>query len=698
MSVLWVLNGGSYDVSSKEHLLQIMSSGTTFTDTGDSPVSYLSSSYIQTGDIDLDSEVVTPIGTSASPFTGTYDGSSFSISNWSYSGSIAYVGLFGFSTGTIKNLLLNGVWSLTATATTASGCLVGEVDGGSVFNIDSLFDSGTSMVFTGGTSGGIIGITRNSCIIQGITLGGTISTFSSANSAGGVFGACVSNSTIYFARNIATFETDLVANNASGVSNNFQDSNVSYVMNAMIGDISATNSAAGISASLGIGSSNSCDVLVNSMKGNIIGGSGSRNGGIASTLTGRFSTGVFNRLVNYMEGDITVGTRGGISGVTQIFGTSGVVNMTNCMVATNGSINNVNYGSDLNPGDTTYNVKRDSAFGMTFSGSSDSSTSASLTGFTTHPEFTDLPYIPFIGTDNEGNTYNWEFIFPNVSGNASYSAYTDLAISAGDVRQPLEIDFDLLESNTTQYASFIDTSVPEAFVDGSLVVLNSSATTVYDYAGTEQLFPSLITATIFTHMVDLSWNAVSGASTYTVDYTEDAGADIRAVTDTTELSITIFNLNPGSSYVFNVYSDLDLVTPIRTITVSSPTVSTESVSALLVRISNNLELIGEAAVSDITGTLTDVLTTGDTVDTEVGLSTFVQDSDTIQLSSDIILTPFDQGSGTGQTFTLVLPPDATTYSILYDETSNSVTYESVNYAVGDFFVIGAYKISVKSLV
>lgn len=78
MSLTWILDDSSrHEVSFKEHLLQIMNGGSLYTDTGSAPVDYLSSSYIQTADIDLAGETVIPIGTETSPFAGAYDGGNF---------------------------------------------------------------------------------------------------------------------------------------------------------------------------------------------------------------------------------------------------------------------------------------------------------------------------------------------------------------------------------------------------------------------------------------------------------------------------------------------------------------------------------------------------------------------------------------------------------------------------------------------
>ena len=88
-TVTWTQDGNSsYEVSSVEHLKQLMHKGTLYTDAGTFPADYWAAgtSYIQTVDIDLlgDSTDIKPIGFGADFFYGTYDGDEFTISNWSY--------------------------------------------------------------------------------------------------------------------------------------------------------------------------------------------------------------------------------------------------------------------------------------------------------------------------------------------------------------------------------------------------------------------------------------------------------------------------------------------------------------------------------------------------------------------------------------------------------------------------------------
>ena len=74
----------------------------------------------------------TPIGTSALPFAGTFNGNGNVISGLYYSGSDTYVGLFGniSNTATIKNLkLTNSYMQNTSTASTYMGSVVGCTHG-----------------------------------------------------------------------------------------------------------------------------------------------------------------------------------------------------------------------------------------------------------------------------------------------------------------------------------------------------------------------------------------------------------------------------------------------------------------------------------------------------------------------------------------------------------------------------------------
>ncbi len=115
-----------------------------------------------TADIDLEQEDWTSIGTSSNPFTGTFDGKNFTISNvWSYER-----GLFGFTgygnyvdgpkegRATIKNLTINGVEVYNQT-TSAVGGVVGQA--GQNTEISGVTVTGYVQVWGYGYVGGIVG-------------------------------------------------------------------------------------------------------------------------------------------------------------------------------------------------------------------------------------------------------------------------------------------------------------------------------------------------------------------------------------------------------------------------------------------------------------------------------------------------------------------------------------------------------------
>lgn len=76
-----------YTISTASHLLQVRS--------------LLNSHFIQTDDIDLDEEEWVAIGTEQSPFTGSYNGNEFTISNLFSDSEQSYQGMFGHTSGAL---------------------------------------------------------------------------------------------------------------------------------------------------------------------------------------------------------------------------------------------------------------------------------------------------------------------------------------------------------------------------------------------------------------------------------------------------------------------------------------------------------------------------------------------------------------------------------------------------------------------
>lgn len=209
--------------------------------------------------------------------------------------------------------------------------------------------------------------------------------------------------------------------------------------------------------------------------------------------------------------------------------------------------------------------------------------------------------------------------------------------------------------------------------------------------------PSL-TLTPYTHLIDLDWSEVTGATTYYVRYIVASGAE-QDLTTTMDLSYVFFNTLPGYSYEFRIYTDLDVITPIFTEPVLTPTMDDTNVESLLTRLVNDLTLLSEDSVDQFQSTLSSVLTTGDSVKTSVGYTTFVANLDALTLpeaTEQIVFTPFDLSSGPGQAVSVVLP-DTSTLSVSYDETSNEIGVGGTTYANGQSFVSGGLKITPKEI-
>ena len=684
MSLLWVVDGNSrHEVSSKDHLLQIMNSGTLFTDTGSSPVDYLSSSYIQTADIDLDGETVIPIGTEASPFAGTYDGGNFKIANWSFTGTLNDSGLFGYcSVVTLCNMVLSGVWQIDTSASTAKcAFLAARIIATSltvrsfIYNISTEFETGTSYASgkAANFGNGVLIADTRYCTAQGITLGGTISTCTSAGNLGGVLGYFLQG-TLFMIRNIATFENNLVGETCGGVASHARFSTSTYLMNAMIGDIVGSKNSGGVVANFEAANTDFVDVVVNAMTGNVTGAG-------SSVCYQTISTGSFTRFMSYMKGDVQ-------NGIKSRQGTA----ITNSIVAINGTVTNVGIASRSD------GISSDASFGMTVTGTDYTNASNVLSGYTYNPEFGDLPYIPFIGTDIGGTKHNWEFVFPNAPGKAAYSAFSDITISTGStISAPIGVQFDLRESNTTEYVSYFKQATSEVYVDDSLTVVNSSASIVYDSTGTNQKFPPTLGMNLYCVMADFSWPPVAGASWYTLKYEKDGGDEVELVSLSTDLKATLFSVAPGASYEAYLYSNLDISTPVLSASGVAPAVNTASVQVLLQRVGNDLTILPSDSLLLIGSDLEGALSTGDQVNTRQGNASFVANAGTIAITRpETFLTSFSEDAGSGQSITVTLP-DSSQSVISYNETNDTLTIDSTEFDVGSYFVIGNLKVSVYNL-
>lgn len=219
-------------------------------------------------------------------------------------------------------------------------------------------------------------------------------------------------------------------------------------------------------------------------------------------------------------------------------------------------------------------------------------------------------------------------------------------------------------------------------------------TTIYN-DGPRDINKVTLEATMYTHLADITWSTISNASSYTLTQTLSGEGEVTILDNSTELLFTTTALVPNTSYTFNLYTDLDPVTPIFTITEATPLVDAVSGSDLATRLNNDFTDLANFNPSEIQAVLKDMFSTQDIVTMSSGKFVFVEDADSINfaLDSDVkgVLTPFESSDGAGQNFTL----DSSTVN--YDETLNQVTIGTSTLSTGGSSIFNGYKVTMKNI-
>lgn len=206
-----------------------------------------------------------------------------------------------------------------------------------------------------------------------------------------------------------------------------------------------------------------------------------------------------------------------------------------------------------------------------------------------------------------------------------------------------------------------------------------------------------LNTTMYTHVADLSWDVVPGATSYIVSSNENSGGEV-TLGVTSGTTYEVFNLTPGASYEFRVYTDLDTVTPAYTETETALALDITNVGSLMTRLNNDLTFLTGAGSDEIEPFLRSILTTGDIVNTSIGDVVFVANTESLSLDEpeEKLMTPFEEASGSGQSISVVLP-DTSINTVGYDQTTNEVVSGSTNYPVGTYFILGNRKVTVKEI-
>lgn len=723
MSVTWVSSGNQYEVSSKEHLLQIMNQGSLYADAGSPPSNFWGSSYVQTIDIDLidDHEDIRCIGDDTNNFTGEYDGGLFQISNWAYTNDgtdTNNTGLFGCkSLGFLKGIRLSGVWSITGYENNA-GFLCGNLQNSMAYDVEGDFSAGTTLA--GGpdgandNTGSLFGAIAGSSI-YGATVRGTVNLKPTnvGGNRGGVVGKISEESSATMLRNLATFPDGIIGLRAGGICAVMVNSGLNNCINAMQGSVDGILHSGGICGSF-LGHANSavfqCDLLVNSMTGNI--GNSVFSGGIFGfTDVQNGCTIHLTKMMNYMTGDIFAddSQAGGIVGHLRSLNGQDIT-LNNSVIAMNGSVANSVRGLD-NFVPSVAQVVVDASFGMNYTNNDYGvSSTESLSEYANDQTFSYLPYVSLDGADPDGKLYSWDFIFANLGGNPSYSDYTHLILHTGTVSAPFYADLGLAESNANVYVTYGNVGDGSLFTDGSLVVTDSTATVVYDYSKSTVLYgkapvlicdprPLNIKVTVYP-LPAIAPEASTHKLTYQkLDSVNEIVAHNHFVTGVKSLD----GLDPDTTYTIRVYTDSDRGAGY--VLVGQADVTTDSNSAENYEVSDFVDADGVYDISEIGGEISSVMNdlfgTGDMVEVEMDFygentkkAMFVKTGDTVDVvATDALLLPFDASAGDSQAATITLS-DSTSVEVSFNRAAGNVSIGGNQYLNGDTLILDGKKVTV----
>jgi outer membrane protein OmpA-like peptidoglycan-associated protein len=177
-------SGDPFQVSSAAELIRL---STTTAD-------WSAKHFVQMADINLGDCEWTPIGTSANKFTGSYNGSGYTIQGFKLvntSGAFNYDGFFGFtSSATIQNLVLVG--QMTSASRLSVGGLIGEAENSSISKVLAQVDITHT---ADGYVGGLMGAFQSGTIRYSAYLG-SISTNTNTESVGSFAGYTGAGNTV----------------------------------------------------------------------------------------------------------------------------------------------------------------------------------------------------------------------------------------------------------------------------------------------------------------------------------------------------------------------------------------------------------------------------------------------------------------------------------------------------------------------
>lgn len=231
-----------------------------------------SGDYELSGNINASATQTTPfvpIGTSSTPFTGSFNGKGYKISNLRIAGNRHYAGLFGYAyAADIQDVKLENVSVTNSASYYYSGALAGYLGSSTVYYVEV----SNSTISGGGYTGGLVGLAGSGSYVVG-TNGSSVQV-SGASYVGGLFGHLTSSSLI----NSHTSGGSVSGGDSvGGLVGRGSGGGVSYSSATQV-NVSGTSNTGGL-----VGLANSSGIYYSSVSGQVNGGA--RTGGAVGQIT-----------------------------------------------------------------------------------------------------------------------------------------------------------------------------------------------------------------------------------------------------------------------------------------------------------------------------------------------------------------------------------------------------------------------------
>ena len=304
-------NAGNLLVTPDEYVILYAEFYTAISEAEDLNGISLNGKYALVCDIDLGGTEWTPIGTSDDPFIGEFDGQGYAISNFKITTGRAYVGLFGYNKGVIKNL---GVENFTVNVSYSGNVYAGGLVGYNSGDITNSYAAGEVSATASSSSttakayayaGGLAGYNSGGSILNGYATGKVSATASSSRSSAYAGGLVGYNSGGSILNCYATGEVSATSSGSSALAGGLVGSNSGDITNSYAaGNVSATFTSSRYAADAyagGLVGINSGDILNSYAAGNVSATSSNYNA-YAGGLVGINSGDITN---SYAAGEVS---------------------------------------------------------------------------------------------------------------------------------------------------------------------------------------------------------------------------------------------------------------------------------------------------------------------------------------------------------------------------------------------------------